>query len=194
MITLAQALELEQTPRGRQLCAKIQEVKIRIATQLRKSQELVSKNTSSLWWNISKHYVLEITPEHLAICRAVSKLRYLVQRFMGSSDYRAIQDVVDRIAIDLRGAIAEFAWAIVGLERAWEGAILTPSEILRWKSEGRMDFPDLEVKSTEYDTGHLPLQGELRYKINQNAPHVLAIVNPEHDRVKFVGWCFGLEV
>ena len=113
---------------------------------------------------------------------------------MDSSDYRAIKDgVVDLIAIDFSGAIAEFAWAIVSLESAWEGAILTPSEILRWKSEGRMDFPDLEVKSTEWATGHLPLQGELRNKINQNAPHVLAIVSPKHDRVKFVGWCFGLE-
>jgi hypothetical protein len=125
-----------------------------------------------------------LTDEDIRLATDAGKNRNLVNRKAGRSSVIVVGTSIDS---DIQGARAEMAVSkFFGIP--WTGKFFENEEWQKWKKSGGHDVGPLEVRSTTYKYGHLPMfKDDL-----DDAPYILVVVHDECT-YEIIGWCWGWE-
>ena len=127
--------------------------------------------------------MVELTPAEVAFATDTGILRNIANREAGHMS--AIIGMYSCLQADIQGARAELA-AAKYFNLPWTGRVLDVEKWKKWKARGGHDVGPLEIRSTHYKKGHMPMfKGD-----DPDVPYVLSIAHSEH-RFEFVGWCYG---
>jgi hypothetical protein len=108
-------------------------------------------------------------------------------RINREANKKSVIVVGSSIKSDIQGARAELAVAkAFGLD--WTGRVFSNAEWKAWSQAGGRDVGMLEVRSTHYPWGHLPMFE----KDHNDYPYVLVIVHSDSE-YEIKGWVWGAE-